>query len=177
MITHRHLDLTDLLNVHLLHRAYQWKAAMPAWFQASANVLPWREFLAERRQPTYANFIVEKDGHPISLIAFSALGNGDYETHLMSKRGVKADDLFDVMATLRDGMFERMGARMLVAKTADCNFGMKALLRRLGFGATDSTEKAGEYRQRVIRVRLWRQTFHRIPCTTSHDYYANSGAV
>lgn len=131
---------------------------MPGWYKAVADAPRWYDFLEERTQSAYANYGVFDGDRMVSLIAFSALGNDDYEAHLTSRRGVRADDLFGAMSTLRDGMFAAMGARMLIAKTADCNAGMRALLRRLGFAPTGSVERAGEHRQHVINIRLWRLT-------------------
>lgn len=157
MYIHRRLNLQELADVQLLHRAYGWNAKMPGWYKAMADAPSWQDFLAERKQASYANFLIfNQFGTPVSLIAFSSLGNDDYETHLISARSVDADDLFDVMVTLRDGIFQGMKARMLVANTADCNIGMKRLLRRLGFEPTESIEEKGLYKNHVIRVRLWR---------------------
>ena len=55
-----------------------------------------------------------------------------------------------------DELTRRMNARYLVAKTADCNAGMKRLLVRLCFSPTTSAEEVGHYRGCQMRVRLWR---------------------
>lgn len=136
---------------------------MPGWYKAMADAPSWTEFFQERKQPTYANFGIFDGDSLVSLVAFSFLGNDDYEAHLISKRHVDTESLFDVMAQLRDAMFSRhgMSARMLTAKTADCNAGMTRLLRRLGFAPTMSVEEKGAYRNHVIRVRLWRLNYER----------------
>lgn len=158
-MTYRLINLVFPEGIALLHQAYNWKAQMPGWYQAMASACPltWEQFLEERSQPTYANFGVFDGDEMVSLIAFSALGNNDYEAHLISARLIGPDMIGNVAAELCDRMFTQMRARMIVTKTADCNTGMRGLLRTLGFAPTTSVEEGGIYRQHVILVRLWRR--------------------
>jgi len=150
----------------LFEEAMKWVEAEPEWLKALDRLegVQVADLWEEADNP--ANIIVGlwNDGEYRAMFAYQHSGGGAFECHLMSKRGVRADEVKDEIWRWGWGIFEQLNAHCLYAWIPDLNRVSRVMTNILCVTFDGVIRWHGTYRGRIMKWRrhtLYRTTWER----------------
>lgn len=148
----------------LFREAQEWVDAEPEWLKALDRLegVQVADLWEEADNP--ANIIVGlwNNGEYRAMFAYQHSGGGAFECHLMSKRGVRADEVKDEIWRWGWGIFEQLNAHCLYAWIPDLNRVSRVMTNILCVTFDGVIRWHGSYRGRIMKWRrhtLYRKTW------------------
>lgn len=144
--------LNPKTDKHHFVESWLWESQAALWFKTADKVFgppTFEDFLKASAEDDRATFgIFEHE--LIGLIILTLRAKGLFEVDLMAKPRCSPVTILEGAISLRDAIFEDLGAQALYVWLSKKNFPTKRLCAILGFYETGLTLIRGTYRNRVI---------------------------
>jgi hypothetical protein len=156
----RRLTRTEA-DAPLFEEAMKWVEAEPEWLKELDRIegLPLANMWEEADNPGNIIVALWNDGEYRALFSFQHSGGGAFEGHLVSKRGVKAEEVRGEIWRWGWGIFSELNAYCIYAWVPELNRVSRTMINFLCTTFDGVIRWHGVYRGRIVRWR--RQTLYR----------------